>query len=117
MPVAYGLCPGSIHDMFRRKRFGDLIDQQLRIFTNDHADRLQAMCEARERYRSADADEAEESYGEYADEIDWAAEELSEMRDAYAATLDDGIDDQYLREFSKAVHRAYPEIAVILDTL
>lgn len=75
------------------------------------------MREARERYRSADADEAEESYGEYADEIDWAAEELSEMRDAYAATLDDGIDDQYLREFSKVVHRAYPEIAVILDTL
>ena len=117
MSVAYGLCPGSIQDMFRRKRFGDLIDQQLRIFASDHADRLQAMREARERYRSADTDEAEESYGEYADEIDWAAEELSEMRDAYAATLDDGIDDQYLREFSKAVHRAYPEIAVILDTL
>ncbi len=117
MSVAYALCPGSIQGMFRRKRFGDLIEEQLRIFASDHADRLQAMRDARERYRSADTDEAEESYGEYADEIDWAAEELSEMRDAYATTLDEGIDDQYLREFSKAVHRALPEIAVILDTL
>ncbi len=55
--------------------------------------------------------------GAYADEIDWAAEDLAEMRDAYAATLDEETDEQYARAFSKAVHKAFPEIAVILDTL
>ncbi len=103
--------------MFRRRRFGELIDSQLGVFATDHADRLDALREARALYQAADASDAEERYGAYADEIDWAAEELAEMRDAYAATLDEETDEQYARAFSKAVHKAFPEIAVILDTL
>ena len=103
--------------MFRRKRFGELITMQLDVFAIDHADRLQVLRDALDQYRASDRYDAEERYGDYADEIDWAAEELAEMRDAYAATLDPDLVDQYEREFSKAVHRAYPPIAVILDTL
>jgi HAMP domain-containing protein len=103
--------------MFRRKRFGELIAMQLDVFAIDHADRLQALRDALEQYRASDRYAAEERYGDYADEIDWAAGELAEMRDAYAATIDPDLVDQYEREFSKAVHRVYPPIAVILDTL
>jgi hypothetical protein len=39
------------------------------------------------------------------------------MRDAYAMTLDPDLVEQYEHEFSKAVHKAYPAIAIILDTL
>lgn len=103
--------------MFRRKRFGELIEMQLGVFAIDHADRLQALRDALEQYRSSDRYDAEERYGDYADEVDWAAEELAEMRDAYASTLDPELVEQYEREFSKAVHKAHPPIAVILDTL
>ena len=103
--------------MFRRKRFGNLIAMQLDVFAVDHADRLQSLREALAQYRASDRYEAEERYGDYADEIDWAAEELSEMRDAYAMTLDPDLVEQYEHEFSKAVHQAYPAIAIILDTL
>ncbi|MEI6688112.1 MAG: hypothetical protein WCN97_01985 [Thermoleophilia bacterium] len=103
--------------MFRRKRFGELITMQLDVFAIDHADRLQSLRDTLEQYRASERYAAEERYGDYADEIDWAAEELAEMRDAYAATIDPDLVDQYEREFSKAVHRVYPPIAVILDTL
>ena len=39
------------------------------------------------------------------------------MRDAYAVTLDPELVEQYEREFSRMVHKVYPPIAVILDTL
>ena len=103
--------------MFRRKRFGQLIGMQLDVFAIDHADRLTSLHTTLEQYRASSREDAEERYGDYADEIDWAAAELAEMRDAYAATLDPELVDQYEREFSKVVHKVYPPIAVILDTL
>lgn len=103
--------------MFRRRRFGELIDLQLRVFAEDHAERLASLGATLAEYRAADRDEAEERYGDYADQVDWAAEELAELRDAYAATMEPDLVEQYEREFSRAVHRAYPAIAVILDTL
>lgn len=103
--------------MFRRKRFGELIKMQLSVFEIDHADRLEALRAALAEYRASDRYDAEERYGDYADEIDWAAEELAEMRDTYAATIDPDLVDQYEQEFSKVVHKRHPAIAVILDTL
>ena len=63
--------------MFRRRQFGDLIDRQLQVFAEDHGDRLEAIREARAAFRTSDRDEVEERYGDYADEVDWAAEELA----------------------------------------
>lgn len=103
--------------MFRRRRFGDLIDLQLRVFEQDHADRLAALRETLEAYRSADRDEAEERYGDYADQLDWAAEELADIRDAYAATMEPDLVEQYEREFGQAVKRAHPAVGDVLDTL
>ena len=101
--------------MFRRRRFGDLIDMQLRVFEQDHADRLAALRETLAAYRAAGRDDAEERYGDYADQLDWAAEELAEIRDAYAATMEPGLVDQYEREFERAVRRVYPAVADVLS--
>jgi hypothetical protein len=103
--------------MFRRRQFGDLIDHQLRVFAADHGDRLAAIRQARSAYRTSDRDEAEKRYGNYADELDWAAEELALMRDGYAETLDagDGTADRYVAEFNRAVQRTMPEIAAALE--
>ena len=101
--------------MFRRRRFGDLIDMQLRVFEQDHADRLAALRETLAAYRAADRDDAEERYGDYADQLDWAAEELAEIRDVYAATMEPGLVDQYEREFERAVRRVYPAVADALS--
>jgi hypothetical protein len=103
--------------MFRRRRFGELIELQLRVFAEDNAERLAAMGAALEGYRSADRDDAEERFGDYADQIDWAAEELAELRDAYAATMEPELVEQYEREFSRAVRRAHPAIAPALDAM
>lgn len=115
MREAYGVVGGSIGGMFRRSRFRDVIDRQIQVFAEDHADRLERIREARGAYRASDRDEVEERYGEYADELDWAAEDLAAMRDAYAETLDDDAAEQYLREFARLVGKAMPEIAAALE--
>ena len=56
--------------MFGRRRFGDLIAMQLRVFEQDHAHRLAALRDALEAYRAADREDAEERYGDYV----WGAE-------------------------------------------
>ena len=103
--------------MFGRRRFGELIDMQLRMFEQDHAHRLEALRDALESYRAADRDDAEERYGDYADQLEWAAEELAELRDRYAATMEPDLVEQYEQEFGRAVRRAYPAVGDVLDTL
>lgn len=101
--------------MFRRRRFGDLIDRQLRVFAEDHSERLAQITQTRATYRDSDTNEAEQRYGDYADELEWAAEELMEMRDTYAATLDGAATERYLHEFRRTVEKALPAIASALD--
>lgn len=100
--------------MLRRNRFGELITRQLQVFAADEADRLERIRALRDLYARSDAEEAEELYGEYADEVDWAAEELEALRDGYAATLDEDTADRYRGEFARAVAKAMPEIAAAL---
>lgn len=100
--------------MLRRNRFGDLITRQLRVFADDEAERLERIRTLRETYARSSAEDAGELYGEYADEVDWAAEELEALRDGYAATLDEETAERYRREFARAVAKALPEIAAAL---
>ncbi len=101
--------------MIIRRRFGDLIDRQLRVFAEDHADRLARIRATRVDYRASGRDEAEERYGDYADELEWAAEDLAAMRDGFAETLDERVEQRYLEEFRKTVAKRMPEIAKALE--
>jgi hypothetical protein len=101
--------------MFRRRRFGDLIDTQLDLFERDHADVIGDAREKLERYDNAGRDEAEERYGEYVDAVETGTELLADLRDHFARTLDEATAEQYEREFNRAVARRLPAFALELE--
>ena len=99
--------------MFRRARYGSLIDTQLDLFVRDHQD-VFADVDARLRaYNEAGRDEAEELYGDYVDAVETGTELLADLRDHYAATLDDA--DRYVDEFNRAVGRRLPTFALEIE--
>ena len=74
--------------------------------------------EAAERldaYNRAERDEAEELYGDYVDAVETGTEILADIRDAYARTLEEGIDEQYEREFNRAVAKRLPPFALEIE--
>lgn len=94
--------------MFRRSRFADTIFRQLDLFAAEEAHGLLAeVSELDERYRSADRDEAEEAYGDYSDAVDAVIDALAEMRDRFAATLDEPLVEQYERAFEDASRKRW----------
>jgi erythromycin esterase-like protein len=100
--------------IFRRSRFGAIVDTQLDVFVRDHRDLLDEVDERLAAYNRADRSEAEELYGDYVDAVDAAADALAEMRDHYARTVDD--PDGYERAFNRAAARRLPQSARELDS-
>ena len=96
--------------MFRRARFSQLIASQLDLFEHDHLDVIE---EATARLDAYGREEAEELYGDYVDAVETGTEILADMRDHYAATLDE--PDGYLSEFNKAVERRLPPFALEIE--
>ena len=101
--------------MFRRRRFADVIERQLDLFERDHADVVREAADRLALYNAADRDEAEELYGDYVDAVETGTEILADLRDAYARTLDEGPDEEYEREFNRAVAKRLPRFASELD--
>lgn len=98
-----------------RRRFNDLVSRQLDLFAQDSRDALERIAAARARYRDADRDEAEAAFGDYQDEVDWAAEELIALRDAYASTLDEETAEEYRRAYLRGVRRRFGALADALQ--
>ena len=97
--------------MIRRGRFKQLVATQLGLFEREHVHLLEAARSAASAYDAADRHEAPERYERYADLLETAADELAEMRDAYARTLDEDAADEYSAAFDSAVARRFPQIA------
>lgn len=98
--------------MFRRRRqFDELIERQLDIFATEHADELREIADARLRWRRSDVEDAEEAFGDEQDRVEWAAEELETMADAYASTLDEEAAIAYRAALLKRLRKRYPPIA------
>jgi hypothetical protein len=98
-----------------RRRFGDLLDRQLRLFEQEHAGLL-ADCTAAERaYDRAPREEAEERYGDYLDLVETATVILAQLRDAYAETLDEAAAAEYVAAFNRAVVRRFPPLALEIE--
>ena len=91
----------------RRDRFGDLVRRQLDLFVEDEAVLLREAEEAERTYDTADRDLAEEAYGDYQLVLEAIADALAELRDTYAATLDDGTRDEYEHAFDRAANRRF----------
>jgi hypothetical protein len=105
--------PGA--DLIFKRRFGDLIDRQLDLFEQDNADLLQRISDAEDDYRAAGRSEAEERFSELQDVLLEGTEILIELRDNYAATLDDDAAEEYAVAFNFGVLRRFPQFALELE--
>jgi hypothetical protein len=94
-----------------RRRFADLVDRQLDLFARDHHDEIRAIAAALDEHRGSTSDDAQETFGDYQDRIDWAAQDLLRLRDTYAATLDDETAAAYMKAFTRGVRRRFPALA------
>jgi len=101
--------------IFRRARFSEVIDRQLDLFVQDNPYVIEEVRERLEAYNSADRDEAEELYGDYVDAVETGTELLADIRDHFARSLDEGVDEQYQREFNRAVSKRLPEFALEIE--
>jgi hypothetical protein len=98
--------------VFRRKRqFDELIERQLDLFATENAEELREIAEARLRWRRSDVEDAEEAFGDEQDRVEWAAEEVERMADAYALTLDEDAAVAYRAALLKRLRKRYPPIA------
>jgi hypothetical protein len=98
---------------FRRSRWAALIESQLDLFEHRHRDVIEEVSQRLEAYNRADREEAEELYGDYVDAVETGTEILADMRDHYAATVDD--PDDYIRTFNRAVAKRLPEYALEIE--
>ena len=94
--------------ILRRARFRDTIARQLDLFAEDEAHGLLAeVAELEQRYGRAARDEAEGAYGDYQDAVDAVIDALAEMRDRFAATLDEPLMERYERAFENAARKRW----------
>jgi hypothetical protein len=96
-------------------RFAELIESQLDLFEQEDAAFLARVEQAERDYDRADREDAEEIYGRFQELVEFGTETLAEMRDAYAATLDEEAAEDYSAEFNAAVHRRLPRFALEID--
>ena len=92
----------------RRSAGIDTVERQLDIFATEHADDLREIAEARQRWRRSDVANAEEAFGDEQDRVEWAAEEVEKMADAYALTLDEDAAIAYRAALLEAAAQALP---------
>ena len=100
--------------MIGRKPFRDVVRRQLELFAEQEAALLREADEAEAAYDRADRDDAEELYGDYLLVVEAGTEALAELRDAYAATLDDETAEVYAEAFHRAVAKRFPRFAAAL---
>ena len=103
--------------MLRRQRFTDAISRQLELFERDYAELIRECDEAEAAYDQAERDEAEERFGHYQDLVETGTEILAELRDNFAATLDEDAADEYEMEFNRTVHRRLPRFGLEIENL
>ena len=100
--------------ILRRGRFQDLVERQLDLFESG-TDLIAEAAEADARWSTAAADESEELYGDYQLVVDAIGDELRDMQETFAATLDDDTTDDYRAAFEKAARKRYGRLAAFLE--
>lgn len=95
---------------FRRDRFGDLVRRQLDLFAEDEGELLQEADDAERAYDGADRADAEEAYSDFQLVLESIAGRLEDIRDAYAATLEEDAANAYAAAFDRAARKRYPQV-------
>jgi isocitrate dehydrogenase kinase/phosphatase len=101
--------------MLRRARFADLISRQLDLFEREHRDVIDDAVARLAAYNRAERSKAEELYGDYVDAVETGTELLADIRDHFARTLEEGVDEEYEREFNRAVAKRLPPFALEIE--
>jgi hypothetical protein len=99
--------------VFGRSRFAKVVDAQIDLFRRDQRTVVEEVGARLELYNRSDRSEAEELYGDYVDAVETGTEILAEMRDHYAATLDES--DDYVTAFNRAVAKRLPEFSLEIE--
>jgi hypothetical protein len=92
-----------------------VIERQLALFQEDEAELIRECDEAEAAYNRAPRDEAEERYGDYVDLVETGTEALADLRDAFAAMLDEDAAEEYELEFNRAVARRLPRFGLEIE--
>ena len=100
--------------ILRRNRFGDVVDRQLDLFESE-TELVAEAVEADAAWSRADADTSEELYGDYQLVVDAIGEQLHDLREAYAATLEDATAEEYRSAFDKAARKRLGRLAAFLE--
>jgi hypothetical protein len=95
--------------IFRKRRFAEAIDRQLDLFERENAELLARIENARAAYATA-GEEPEELYSEFLDLVEIATEELEELRDAFATTLEEDAKEEYTAAFDRAFRKRFPAL-------
>jgi hypothetical protein len=99
---------------FRRGRFADLVGRQLDLFEADEAAVLAEAHGAEAAWKRAGRDEAEEAFGDWQLIVDDVGERLLDLREAYAATLDDDAGAAYREAFNREAESRFREFTGLL---
>jgi len=101
--------------MLRGRRFHDLVERQLDLFASDEALLLEEAEEADVTWTNAAADDSEELYGDYQLVVDALGERLHDIRETYAARLDEDAADDYRATFNRAAGKRFRRFAGLLE--
>jgi hypothetical protein len=101
--------------MLRRRRFAGLVERQLELFASDERKLLEEAATADEAWTHASSEDSEERYGEYQLVVDAIAERLYDLRETYAAGLEEETAARYRAEFDRAARRRFPRFASFLE--
>ena len=97
-----------------RGRFADLVERQIALFTAENEGLIRDTEAALAAYNRASRDEAEERYGDYLDLVETGTDGLVELRDNFAATLDEDAYEEYHEVFNRTVRKRLPRFGLEL---
>ena len=97
-----------------RRRFLDLVERQIALFTAENEGLIRDTEAALAAYNRAARDEAEDRYGDYLDLVETGTDALVELRDNFAATLDEDSYEEYHEVFNRTVRKRLPRFGLEL---
>jgi hypothetical protein len=97
------------------RQFADLVSRQLDLFAAENAGLVGDVEAALAAYNRAARDEAEERYGDFLDLVETGTDELIELRENYASSLDVDAAEDYRAAFNDAVRRRLPRFGLEVD--
>ena len=100
---------------FRRDRFRDVAARQLDLFEREGAGLMEEAEAGLRAYDRAGRDEAEERYGDFLDLVETGQDELIELRENYATTLDEEAREEYRAAFNRIARRRLPRFGLELE--